>query len=90
MKVDHSQHVYDAFVDALGKLLLELPLEDAILVPTYTKFLRDILNRKKKVTTIVAVMTSYGDKLPVKLSDPSIPTITCAIGKTSIHNTLCD
>ena len=90
MKVDHSQHLYDAFANALGKLRLELPLANAILVPTYTKFLRDILNRKKKVTTTVAVMTSYGDKLPAKLGDPGIPTITCAIGKTSIHNALCD
>jgi hypothetical protein len=48
MKVDHSQHLYDAFADALGKLRLELPLADAILVHTYIKFLRDIINRKKK------------------------------------------
>lgn len=35
-------------------------------------------------------MTSYGDKLLAKLDDPGIPTITYAIGKTSIHNALCD
>jgi hypothetical protein len=90
VKVDPSQHLYDAFADALGKLRLELPLADAILVPTYTKFLRDILNRKQKVTTTVVVMTSYGDKIPAKLGDPGVPTITCVIGKTRIHNALCD
>jgi hypothetical protein len=90
MKADHSQYLYDAFADALGKLRLELPLAEAILVPTYTKFLRDIPNIKKKVTTSVAVMTSYGYKLLAKLGDHGIPTITCAIGKTSIHNALCD
>jgi hypothetical protein len=42
------------------------------------------------VTTIVAIMTSYGDKLPAKLGNPGIPTITRAIGTTSIHNALCD
>jgi hypothetical protein len=42
------------------------------------------------VTTTVAVMASYGDKLPAKLGDPGIPTIACAIGKLSIHNALCD
>jgi hypothetical protein len=42
------------------------------------------------MTAIVAVVTSYGDKLPAKLGDPGIPTITCAIGTTSIHNALCD
>jgi hypothetical protein len=35
-------------------------------------------------------MTSYGDKLPAKLGNPGIPTITCAIGKTIIYNALCD
>jgi hypothetical protein len=34
-------------------------------------------------------MTSHGDKFPAKLGDPGIPTITCAIAKTSIHNALC-
>jgi hypothetical protein len=46
MKVDHSKHLYDAFADALGKLCFELPLAEAILVPTYTKFVRDILKRR--------------------------------------------
>ena len=69
---------------------LELPLIDAIQFPTYKKFIRDILNRKKKVTKTVAVMTSCGDKLPSKLGDPGIPTISCAIGKINISNALCD
>jgi hypothetical protein len=45
---------------------------------------------RKKVTEIVAVMTTYGDKLPAKLGDPIVPTISCAIGTTSIFNALCD
>jgi hypothetical protein len=37
-------------------------------------------------------VTSYppNGKLPTKLGDPGIPTISCAIGKTDIHNALCD
>jgi hypothetical protein len=38
----------------------------------------------------MAVNTNYGDKLSAKLGDHGIPTITCAIGKTGIHNALCD
>jgi hypothetical protein len=76
MKVDPNKHIYNAFTKALSKLRLELPLVEAILLQTYMKFMRDILSRKKKVTTIVAVMTSYGDKLPAKLGDPGVPTIT--------------
>jgi hypothetical protein len=54
--------------------------------------MHDILNRKKKVTEIVAVLTSYPPhgKMPAKLGDPGIPTISCAIGTTNIHNALCD
>ena len=54
--------------------------------------MRDILNRKRKVTETVAVLTSYPPhgKLPAKLGDPGIPTISCAIGTTNIHNALCD
>jgi len=86
--------LYESFVEALKKLHLELPIADAIQVPTYKKFLRDILNKKKKLVSIetVAVVTSYPleDKFPAKLGDPGIPTISCAIGKTHIHNDLYD
>jgi hypothetical protein len=38
----------------------------------------------------MAVMTSYGHKIPAKLGLTGIPTITCAIEKTRIHNALCN
>jgi len=56
--IDPNKDLYDSFSKALSNLRLELPLADAIQVPTYKKFMRDILNRKKKVTEIVAVLTS--------------------------------
>ena len=40
-----ESHLYDSFAEALKKLRLELPIADAIQVPTYKKFLRDILNK---------------------------------------------
>jgi hypothetical protein len=48
MKVDHSKHLYDAFANAFGKLRSELLLAKVILVPTYTKFIWDMLNKKKR------------------------------------------
>lgn len=80
--------IYDSFAEALGNLHLELPLTDDIQVPTYKKFMRDILNIKKKVTKTVAVMTRFGDKLPAILGDPGIPTVSHAIVKTNIFNAL--
>ena len=38
------------------------------------------------------MVTNYptNGKLLSKLGDPEIPTISCSIGKTDIHNALCD
>ena len=38
------------------------------------------------------MVTSYpaNGKLLSKSGDPGIPTISCSIGKTDIHNALCD
>ena len=84
--------IYDSFKKALGDLRLEIPFADAIKVPTYTKFLSDILNRKKEITETVAMITIYpaDEKLLSKSEDPEIPTISCSIGKTDIHNALYD
>ena len=38
--------IYNSFIKALSDLHLEIPLADAIKVPTYGKFLCDILSRK--------------------------------------------
>lgn len=50
---------YDSFVHALKDLCLQLPLTGAIQVPTYTKFLMDILNRTKNILESVVVVTSH-------------------------------
>ena len=84
--------IYDSFKKALSDLRLEIPFADVVKVPSYEKFLRDILNRKKEITETVAVIDSYPvhGKLVAKSGDPGIPTISCLIGKTEIHNALCD
>ena len=40
--------IYDSFKKALSDLRLEIPFADAIKVPSYEKFLCDILNRKRR------------------------------------------
>ena len=63
-------------------------------VPTYKKFLRDILSRKRVVPPVetVALIESHlvGDKYPKKHEDPGTPTITCYIGGAEVRNALCD
>jgi hypothetical protein len=55
-------------------------------VPTYARYLKDILNNKRPLpTTEVVKLTEECSnvilhKLPEKKKDPRCPTITCSIG----------
>ena len=68
---------------------------DAIQVPTYVKYLRDILNNKRPLlTTEVIKLTeecsaAILNTSPVK-KDPGCPTIDCSIGSQNFENTLCN
>ena len=65
-------------------------------MPNYAKFLKDILNRKKKIveegivnltaTCSVVIQRS----LPTKMNDPCSFTIPCSIGKYEFKKALCD
>jgi hypothetical protein len=55
-KNDPNEELYNSFADVLKDLSLELPMVDVIQIPTLIKFMRDILNRNKKISEIVVVM----------------------------------
>ena len=42
---------FGKFVEVIQKLYINIPLLDAIQVPTYAKYLRDILNNKRPLPT---------------------------------------
>jgi hypothetical protein len=71
-------------------------LLDAIQVPTYVKYLRDIINNKRPLpSTEVIKLTeecsaSILNTSPVKKKDPGCPTIDCSIGSENFENALCD
>jgi hypothetical protein len=89
-----NDELYTTFSEALRNLCMQIPLADAIKISPYTKFLRDILNKKQKITQkeSVAMIMSYPleNKVPTKLGDLGIPTIFCSIGKMDIHTALSD
>jgi hypothetical protein len=83
-------------VEVIQKLYINIPLLDAIQVPTYAKYLRDILNNKRPLPSIemiklmeecsVAILnTSH-----VKKKDPGCPTIHCSIGSENFEDALRD
>ena len=76
---------FGKFVEVIQKLYINIPLLDAIQVPTYAKYLRDILNNKRPLpTTEVIKLTeecsaAILNTSPVK-KDLGCPTIDCSIG----------
>ncbi|XP_024969651.1 uncharacterized protein LOC112509014 [Cynara cardunculus var. scolymus] len=65
-------------------------------MPSYAKFLKDILSKKKKLTEYETVALTeecsalLTNKIPPKLKDPEIFTIPCSIGGKEIGKALCD
>ena len=65
-------------------------------MPNYAKFLKEILNKKRKIAKegIVNLTATYSaviqQKLPLKIKDPGSFTIPCSIGKYEFQKALCD
>ncbi|XP_031108403.1 myb-like protein I [Ipomoea triloba] len=83
----------------LDKLEISMPFVDAVTqIPSYKKFLKDILSNKKKLEKSAVVDLSEGalacaalqQKLPPKLKDPGSFTIPCIIGRFVVGSALCD
>src|ERR1041385_2674832 len=75
-------------------LFLQIPLTDAIKLPPYSNYTKDIVNNKIKVpneaiSTMLANY-SFSGKIPEKLGDLGIPTITCSIKNNYVRSDLCD
>jgi hypothetical protein len=75
-------------------LFLQIPLTDAIKLPPYSKYMKDIVSNKRKIpneeiSTLLANY-SFNSKVPKKLGDPGIPTIPCSIKNNYVRTALCD
>jgi hypothetical protein len=84
------------FVEVIQKIHINMPLLDAMQMPTYTRYLKDILNNKRPLpTTEVVKLTEQCSnvvlhKLPEKKKDPRCPMITCSIRAQQFDQALCD
>ncbi|XP_010534032.1 PREDICTED: uncharacterized protein LOC104809687 [Tarenaya hassleriana] len=81
----------------LKKMEITMSFHEAILqMPSYAKFLKDILTKKRVVeketvalsTEISAAITRH--ELPPKMSDPGSFSIPCKLGNIEIDRALCD
>jgi hypothetical protein len=87
---------FGKFVEVIKKLYVNIPLLDAMQVPTYAKYIKDILGNKRALPTIEVVQLTEEcsaailDPLLVKKKDPGCTTITCSIRAQHFSNALCD
>ncbi len=84
------------FMDVTQKIHINIPFVDAMWVPTYARYLKDILNNKRALPTTEMVnlteecSNAILHRLREKKKDPGCPTISCLIGIQHFDHALCD
>ncbi|WZZ53231.1 hypothetical protein YC2023_053338 [Brassica napus] len=89
---------YKALFDKqMSEVQLTMPIIDAfMLVPQYSKFLKDAVEQKKKEMEGMVILTHECSAIiqrmtvPRKLQDPGSFTLPCAIGPLTFEKCLCD
>lgn len=89
---------YKALFDKqMSEVHLTMPIIDAfMLVPQYSKFLKDAVEQKKKEMEGMVILTHECSAIiqrltvPRKLEDPGSFTLPCAIGPLTFERCLCD
>jgi hypothetical protein len=87
---------FGKFIEVIQKLYINISLLDAIQVPTYEKYHRDILNNKRPlpITEVIKLMEECSVAIlntsPVKKKDPGCSTIDYSIGNQNFEHALCD
>ena len=88
---------FSRFFDSFKKIEISIPFAEVInQMPIYAKFLKEILNKKRKIAEegIVNLTATYSaiiqQKLLTKMKDPGSFTIPYSIGKYEFKKALCD
>ncbi|XP_073054086.1 uncharacterized protein [Primulina eburnea] len=88
---------FGKFLEVFKKLHINILFADALMqIPSYAKFLKDILANKRKLEDHMTVnltencSTFVQNKIPLKLKDPESFSVPCVIGDILFHKALCD
>jgi hypothetical protein len=88
---------FEKFVEVVRRLSINMPLLDALQVPTYSLYFKDILANKYEIATLgvdhVKMSEEYSAAIAnglEKQKDPGCPTIPCYIGSFKFEKALCD
>uniref|UniRef100_A0A3Q7XW61 Uncharacterized protein LOC101499523 n=1 Tax=Cicer arietinum TaxID=3827 RepID=A0A3Q7XW61_CICAR len=96
LKKEETEKQFGKFLDVFKKLQINIPFAEALeQMPTYAKFMKEILSKKRKIGGETVMLTEACSailqrKLPPKLKDPGSFSIPCAIGNRTFGKALCD
>ena len=97
LQKEKREERFSRFLDIFKKIEINIPFVEVInQMPIYTKFLKDMLNKKRKlaeegIVNFTATCSAViRQKLPAKMKDPGSFTIPCSIGKYEFKKALCD
>jgi hypothetical protein len=88
---------FEKFVEVVRRLRINMSLLDALQVPTYSCYCKDILANKYEIATLGVDHVKMSEQSSVaiangleKQKDPGCPTIPCSIGSFKSEKALCD
>jgi hypothetical protein len=88
---------FGKFVEVVRRLSINMPLLDALQVPTYSRYFKDILANKYEIATLGVDHIKSSEQCSAaiangldKQKDHGCPTIPCSVGSFNFEKALCD
>jgi hypothetical protein len=88
---------FEKFVEVVRRLSIDKPLLDALQVPTYSRYFKDILANKYEIATLGVDHVKMSEQCSAaiangleKQKDTGCPTIPCSVGSFKFEKALCD
>jgi hypothetical protein len=88
---------FEKFVEVVRRLSINMPLLDALQVPIYSHYLKDILANKYEIATLGVDHVKMSEECSAamangleKQKDPGCPTIPCSVCSFNFEKALCD
>jgi hypothetical protein len=88
---------FEKFVEVVRRLRINMSLLDALQVPTYSRYFKDILANKYEIATLGVDHVKMSEHCSAtiangleKQKDPGCPTIPCSVGSFKFKKVLCD
>jgi hypothetical protein len=88
---------FEKFMEVVRRLSINMLLLDALQVPTYSRYFKDILVNKYEIATLGVDHIKMSEQCRAaiangleKQKDPGCPTIPCSFGSFKFQKALCD